>query len=238
MYFFEKIPILGSGWITPIPLPVQPSPSCCVCGKWWLVCHWVEVVVVGWLTSDVHQWHSWWWEQCQKFSKIRFKINKNYGIPLACLWDEKTSFVRSFNFQNFNRPLTGLWSLVLTSPCYFRSWLVHAISGLDQLWFSLVTVFFRFCNQTSKHYMYVVSSPSLGEGQELMTKHTRSGPNSQSHYKISVWKSGPVWFFDSKGHRPGLRPVLKNPDLQKTGLNWYKLVFCSLLQLQDWSKLV
>ena len=26
-----------------------------------------------------------------------------------------------FNFQIFNRPLTGLQSLVLTGPCYFQS---------------------------------------------------------------------------------------------------------------------
>ena len=30
--------------------------------------------------------------------------------------------------------------------------------------------------------MYAVGSPSLGEGRGLMTKHTRSGLNSQFHY--------------------------------------------------------
>jgi len=32
-----------------------------------------------------------------------------------------TGFVGSFNFQNFDRPLTGPRSSVLTGACYFRS---------------------------------------------------------------------------------------------------------------------
>ena len=78
---------------------------------------------------------------------------------------------------------------VSTSPQVYRLPKAMSVAGMFKRQYIMMirkvrrgATTMRWCDEWC---IYVVSSLSLEEGRGLMTKYTRSGPNSQSHYSPS-----------------------------------------------------